>query len=369
VVEAIINLAALRHNVAVVRKLAPESSMLAVIKANAYGHGMQEIASALAGSVDGFAVARVTEALSLRDSGIAQRLLIMSSRPSLEELETCAIHGLELVVHDSQTAGLIARSALRNKLRIWLKIDTGMHRLGIAPADAAAVFWQLISAQSVADVTLMSHFASADDTQANTTTQQLDCFTRTTAGLDAPRSIANSAAIITRPDAHYNWVRPGIMLYGANPLSEESAPLLQPVMTLCSRLLAVRDIGFGEGVGYNHIWTSDKATRIGTIGAGYGDGYPRHAANGTPVLVNGKRVPLVGRVSMDSITVDLGDHPEARPGDSAVLWGEGLPVNEVAACAGTISYELLTRVTGRVNYRYCESLAEVSADELSDGEK
>ncbi len=353
-IEAAINLAALRDNLDRVRALAPHSGIVAVIKANAYGHGLLPVARALAPGIGILALARIEEALVLRQHGIDQRLLVLSSHPDLAQLRVCAEQAIEPVVHDEATAKLIMRQTFAAPLRVWLKIDTGMHRLGVPPANAAGLCRQLQQTPGVSEVVLMSHFASAESPDPALTQQQIQCFNQSTAGIDAKRSIANSAAIIQHPTAHRDWVRPGIMLYGANPLGEGATPALSPVMTLRSRLIAVRDIGANEGVGYNHIWRSSRPTRIGTVAAGYGDGYPRHAANGTPVLVNGRRAPLAGRVSMDTITVDLGEHPEARPGDPVVLWGEGLPVNEIAAHADTIAYELLTRVSERVNFRYLD---------------
>lgn len=351
-VEASINLSALRHNVRIARGLAPDSALMAVIKANAYGHGMVAVAQALQSQVDGFAVARFEEAMTLRQHGIGRRLLIMSGRPDARQLQQCADSGIDIAVHDIETARLVADTTIAPALGIWLKIDTGMHRLGVQPQQAAAIFHRLEASPSVRETILMSHFASADDCQVDTTEQQLQCFNSATSGLGAPVSIANSAAIITRHDCHRDWIRPGIMLYGANPLGENAPPALQPVMTLRSELLAVRDIGSGEGVGYNHTWTSTRPARIGTVAVGYGDGYPRHAGNGTPVLVNGQRVSLVGRVSMDTITVDLSQQAQARAGDEVILWGDGLAVNEIAAHADTIAYELLTQVTERANYVY-----------------
>ena len=351
-VEASINLSALRHNARIARGLAPHSALMAVIKANAYGHGMVAVAQALQSQVDGFAVARFEEAMTLRQQGIGKRLLIMSSRPDARQLQLCADNSIDIAVHDIETARLVADTTLAPALGIWLKIDTGMHRLGVQPQQAATIFHMLEASPSVRETILMSHFASADDCQVETTEQQLQCFNSATSGLGAPVSIANSAAIITRHDCHRDWIRPGIMLYGANPLGENAPPALQPVMTLRSEVLAVRNIGIGEGVGYNHTWTSTRPARIGTVAVGYGDGYPRHAGNGTPVLVNGQRASLVGRVSMDTITVDLSQQAQAQAGDEVILWGDGLAVNEVAAHAGTISYELLTQVTGRANYVY-----------------
>ena len=345
VTEAHINLGALRDNARLAGSLAPGSRLLAVVKANAYGHGAREVAHALHGIADAFAVARIDEARSLRRAGIAAPIVLLSTLPDAAQLVECARERLDIVVHEATTLRRIAAQPLPRPIGVWLKIDTGMHRLGIPPEAAPVAFATLSALPWVSQVTLMSHFASADDEHSAATDAQLACFDACTEGLDAPVSLANSAAILCRPDSHREWIRPGIMLYGANPLPDRQP--LRPVMTLCSNLLAVREIEAGASVGYNGSWTSTRRALIGTVAAGYGDGYPRHAPSGTPVLVNGQRVPLVGRVSMDMITVDLSDQPAAAAGDPVELWGAALPVEEIARCAGTIAYELLTRVTER----------------------
>lgn len=345
VVEAHIDLGALRENAALARRLAPQSRLLAVVKANAYGHGMCEVAHALRGVADAFAVARLDEADQLRRSGIDAPLVVMSALPDAGQLQHCARQRVDIVVHETGTLQRLAARPLPHPIGVWLKIDTGMHRLGLPPAAVPDAYHRLMALPWVGQVTLMSHFASADDELSTQSDAQQSLFDACTAGIDAPASLANSAAILSRPASHRDWIRPGIMLYGANPLAR---PLpLRPVMTLRSRLLAVRELEAGAGVGYNATWTSPHCAVIGTVAAGYGDGYPRHAPSGTPVLVNGRRAPLAGRVSMDMITVDLSGQPDARPGDPVELWGEGLPVEEVARHAGTISYELLTRVGER----------------------
>jgi alanine racemase len=353
-VEAHINLGALRHNTRVARQLAPNSKLMAMINANAYGHGMVAVARALQDQIDGFAVARWHEALTLREHGIESRLLVLSSLLSHTQCQQAASAGIDLVIHETSGAALLCQHTLPQALNVWLKVDTGMHRLGLAPTAAPGIFASLRSAPSVGDMVLMSHFASADDIDNPFSAMQLRRLDQVNESLNAPISIANSAAIISQPDSHRSWIRPGIMLYGANPLGDQSAPQLKPVMTLRSRLLAVRTIAPGDSVGYNQTWTSMRTTRIGTIAIGYGDGYPRHARLGTPVLINGRRVPLVGRVSMDTISVDLGPEAKDASNDEAILWGEGLAVNEIADCADTIAYQLLTGVTARARFIYTD---------------
>ena len=353
-IEAHIDLSALRDNARRARELAPNSQLMAVIKANAYGHGMVAVARALHDQVDGFAVARWAEALTLREHGISTRLLLLSSRLSTSQFQHAARANIDLVIHDTDSARRLCESSLPQPLNVWLKIDTGMHRLGLPEESAAATYTAMRQSANVAELLLMSHFASADEPNNPFSTRQLERLDQLNEQLGAPLSIANSAAIISHPQSHRAWIRPGIMLYGANPLGDSAAPQLRAVMTLRSRLLAVRTIAAGETVGYNQRWSSPQPTMIGTVAAGYGDGYPRHAHSGTPVLVNGRRVPLVGRVSMDMITVDLGPNAEDQPNDEVILWGEQLPVNDIAKHADTIAYQLLTGVSARVPLIYSE---------------
>jgi len=237
---------------------------------------------------------------------------------------------------------------------VWLKLDSGMHRLGFTPEQYRTAYQQLQQSVNVADICLMTHLACADTPDNPRNRQQITCFEKTVAGLGRATSLANSAALIAFPKAQGDWVRPGIMLYGSNPFVEphEIAEQLQPVMTLSSELIAIHSLEAGEPVGYGQTWCAKKPSRIGVVAMGYADGYPRHAPSGTPVLVNGQRVPLAGRVSMDMLAVDISALPEARPGDEVVLWGKGLPVDEIAHAAQTISYELLTGINRRVTKRY-----------------
>ncbi len=352
--RALIDLGALRHNLGVVRSLCPDSRIMAMVKADAYGHGLLPAAQALA-TADGLAVARLEEALQLRRAGIHQRLLLLGTLLDAGDLELCAAENIDVVVHDEATADRVCQRR-GTALNIWLKLDAGMHRLGLDSAAFRAIDARLQRAPAVADVVHMMHFSSADDLDSTRTARQLDSFSAAHDGSATAISVANSAALISLPDTRADWVRPGIMLYGDNPLATTHPLPLRPVMTLSARVLAVREIGVGEAVGYGATWISQRLSRIATLGIGYGDGYPRHASNGTPVLINGQRAALAGRVSMDSITVDVTDLDTVQIGDEAILWGAGLPAAEVARAAGTISYELFTSISSRVSREYLHSL-------------
>ena len=350
-----INLDALRHNFQRVRALAPQSPIFAVIKANAYGHGMLPVAKALQDLTEGFALARVEEAVQLRREGLSQRLLVMSGLMHPAEFAMASQHQLELVVHDASQLEMLNQPlpAATDPVAVWIKVDTGMHRLGFSPARVAAVREQLAHMPQLRLVGMLSHFANADDLADSSTTAQIHAFAECHAtGLEL--SLANSAAVLGWPQSHLGWLRPGIMLYGATPfISGTAADLeLQPVMTLRTRLIALHNRRAGDPIGYGASWRCPEDMRIGVAAIGYGDGYPRHAPSGTPVLVNGQRAALAGRVSMDLITIDLRQVAQASVGDQVILWGEGLPVEDIAAHVGTISYELLCRPTGRVKYRY-----------------
>lgn len=345
---ATIDLGALAHNLAQVRARAPRSRIVAVVKANGYGHGAARLLAALA-TAEMLGVACAEEALALRDAGALQPILLMEGVFDAAELAACAAERLEVAVHHAEQVRMLECARPTRPLVVWLKIDTGMHRLGVRPAEARALHDRLSACRSVAGIRLMTHFASADLPDPAPTEAQLARF----AALDLPgeRSLANSACVLAWPEAHADWVRPGIMLYGVSPLHGASGAAhgLRPVMTLATRLIALRDIPAGEPVGYAGAWTAARPTRVGTAAIGYGDGYPRHAPSGTPVLVNGREAPLIGRVSMDMITIDLTDHPAAAVGDPVVLWGDGLPAERIAEAAGTIAYELLCGVTARVH--------------------
>lgn len=353
-VEAHIDLAALRHNLDRVRGAAPGRRIMAIIKANAYGHGMVRVANALS-DVDAFAVARLEEALQLRQAGVVTPIVLLEGFLETNELNEITAHNLQVVIHHEYQVQVLERARLAKPVIAWLKIDTGMHRLGVRVEQAVALWQRLQRCSAVSELRLMTHLASADDRSSEQTEQQLEAFRHVISGMQGAMSIANSAGILGWPRSHGDWVRPGIMLYGVSPFmagkGEEEG--LQPVMTLRSCLIAINQARQGDAIGYGASWVCPEDMPVGVIACGYGDGYPRHAVPGTPVLVNGERVPLIGRVSMDMICVDLRQQPRADVGDPIVLWGKGLPVEEVAMRASTIPYELLCGVTGRVFFTEC----------------
>lgn len=345
---------ALHHNLRCVRAAAPYARVLAMVKADAYGHGATLVAETLAES-DGFGVAFLEEALALRAAGVQQPISILEGVFSEIEMFEAVRQNFSVVVHQEEQIRLLEACRLSGPIDVWLKVDTGMHRLGFSPEAAVMAFSRINAARVVSNVGLFTHFAAADDLESPLTEKQITRFRAVqqlvSKGGERPvlDSLANSAAILALPATHGAWVRPGIMLYGCSPFADRSAEELglRPVMTLTSRLIAVRALKKGEAVGYGATWVAEQDTNIGVVAIGYGDGYPRHARNGTPVLVDGHRVPLVGRVSMDMITVDLGNLPVSA-GAHCLLWGDGLSADEVAAHAGTISYELFCKITARV---------------------
>lgn len=353
-VHADIDLGALRHNLGVVRRHAPGSRVMAVVKSQAYGHGEQAVAQALEPGVDALAVARIEEGVALRQAGISCPLLVLEGGVLGEHLDLARRYDLQLVVHDMYQLAVLQADRSSAPLDCWLKIDTGMHRLGIAPDQAAAMLKQLQALPQVRVLAVMTHLANADDTDDFTTRTQIERMQIATTDIGLPRSIANSAGILGWPGAHSDWVRPGIMLYGASPLQGHSAADLdlRPVMTLSAPLIAIRGIEAGAAVGYGGTWAAPEAMPLGVVSIGYGDGYPRHIHKGAEVLLRGKRATVVGRVSMDMITIDLRGIGEARVGDRVVLWGDGLPAESLAANCNTIPYTLFCGVTGRVQRRY-----------------
>jgi len=349
-IQARIDLSALQNNLRVARRLA-SSRIMAVIKANAYGHGLLRAAEALA-EAEGFALLDVRDAVALREAGFSQAILLLEGFFTADELPLLAEYELSTVIHSAQQLSMLDAYPRRNTLPVWLKINTGMNRLGFAPEQVPAVMEKLKSHPAVRDVTLMTHFSHADEPEG--VAEQLERFRGLTAAYRVPRSLANSAALLRYPATHSEWVRPGIMLYGASPFADTSAQQLglRPVMTLSSEIISVRELKAGDRVGYAGLFRADKTMRIGTVACGYADGYPRHAPTGTPILVNGQRTRTLGRVSMDMLGVDLSELPGADVGGRVILWGAGLPVEEVAGAAGTISYELMCALTARVPINY-----------------
>lgn len=345
-----IDLAAARHNLQIIKQYAPQAQILAVLKANAYGHGMENVAHALQ-AADGFGVCCLEEALELREFGIKKPILLMEGFFHADEIPLIAKHDLQTVIHHWLQIIELKKSKIKKPLKIWLKLDSGMHRLGFLPEEYQQVYTELMASSKIEKpIVLMSHFSSSDELKNPLTTMQHECFISVTQSMIGERSLANSAAILAWPTTHNDWVRPGIMLYGISPFSNQTGLdfKLKPVMTLSSELIAIHALRKGDPVGYGAIWRCPEDMLVGVVGMGYGDGYPRNAEMGTPVLVNNKIVPLAGRVSMDMLTVDLRTQPDAKVGDPVVLWGEGLPVEKIAAYSRTIAYELVCGIKKRV---------------------
>ena len=338
---------AVQHNLQRVTALAPDASVMAIIKADGYGHGILRMARALA-AADALGVAALEEAVRLRDAGIDQPIVLLEGPFEAAEMEAVTGLALEVVVHTHEQLDMLAQA--RAQLPVWLKIDTGMHRLGFAPSEVAGV---AARAQTIArPLRFMTHFANAHERGAANVARQQAAFETSLGDLAGERSLANSGAILSFPATHADWVRPGLMLYGVSPFADTTGRALGlvPVMTLRSRLIAVRQVRRGEAVGYGGSFVCPETMPVGVVAYGYGDGYPRHARTGTPVLVNGVRTQIIGECSMDMMTVDLRPVPASGFGDAVTLWGAGLPVEEVAQAAGTIPYELLCRVRMRAHY-------------------
>ena len=353
----VVNRRALRHNLQRLRELAPASRLVAIVKANAYGHGLLETARTLP-DADAFGVARLEEALRLREGGITHRILLLEGFFTADELPLVSAHHLDTVVHSVEQLTALEAAHLDEPVTVWMKLDTGMHRLGFHPSEAEAFYQRLSQCKNVRQpVNIVSHFARADEPDCGVTERQLDIFTTFSDGKPGQRSLAASGGTLLWPQAHFDWVRPGIILYGVSPLDRHPWGEdfgFQPAMTLTSSLIAVREHKAGDAVGYGGTWVSERDTRLGVVAMGYGDGYPRSVPSGTPVLVNGREVPIVGRVAMDMICVDLGPDAQDIAGDPVVFWGEGLPVERIAEATGISAYELITRLTSRAALKYVD---------------
>lgn len=350
--EVVVNLAALRRNFAVAREFSPASKNVAVVKANAYGHGATKVAQALKAYADALAVAYMDEAVKLREAGTRAPILVLQGAADGDELELAREQGFWLMLHSMRQVNALLASPEPQRVKSWLKVDTGMHRLGL-DADEASKALQELLVVGIRPV-VCTHLACADDPENPMTGRQATALKELADRHGLEYSIANSAGIMFWPETHAHWNRPGYMLYGNRPSSliTIDPALLVPAMTVRSRVISVREVERGEGVGYGLNWISDRPSRIATIPVGYGDGYPRHASNGTTVLVRNERCPLAGRVSMDSITVDVTGLDNVRPGDEVELWGPRLPINKLASSSGTIGYEIMTGLTGRIPVRY-----------------
>jgi alanine racemase len=350
--------AALAHNLGVVRAAAPASRVWAVVKANAYGHGLIRTAGALR-AADGYALLDLAEAARLREAGFLHPILLLEGVFEPRDLETVDALHLTPVVHNIAQIAMLEHAALRRPLDIYLKCNTGMNRLGFAGDAARHAHERLRRLPQVKSITLMTHFADADGPTG--VAGQCANMAAITSGIAAPKSMANSAAILRHPQTHGDWTRPGIALYGASPFPDQSADQLglKPVMSLQSEIIAVQDLRAGDGIGYGYIYRAERDMRVGVVACGYADGYPRHApgtnAAGAPILVDGVRTRTVGRVAMDMLYVDLTPASRARVGSPVVLWGAGLSADELALACGTVSYELMCALAARVPVRESEA--------------
>lgn len=346
-IHARINLSALRHNYWAAKRVAKRSKVFAVVKANAYGHGLERVGRALA-EIDGYATLELESALALRERSSAAPILLLEGFFEPAELRYLASAHLATVVHCEEQLRILELEKPARMLDVWLKVNTGMNRLGFPAGKARAALARLEGLGVARSITMMTHFATADGPPG--IKEAMRRFDELTRGLRYARSLANSAGIFAHPDSHADVARLGISLYGATPFADRPAKALglKPAMTLAAKVIAIQELQPGDCVGYGADFRCERPMRVGVVACGYADGYPRHAPSGTPVLVDGVRTKTAGRVSMDMLTVDLTPVPEARVGSEVVLWGEGLPVDEVAAAAGTIGYELLCAVAPRV---------------------
>ena len=349
-ISATINLEALRHNLRVVAAAAPQSRIMAVIKANAYGHGLLNAAKGLQ-EAHGFAVLNLEEAISLRQAGFRQTLLLLEGVFSQDELEHASEHHISLVVHHVPQIEMLEKATLKQPVEVFAKMNTGMNRLGFRPAEFGNMVKRLETCSNVGNITLMTHFATADEQQGVEAPYTL--FKQGTQGMSHAASLANSAAILRYRHTHGDWVRPGIMLYGASPIAGTPASTFQlrPAMTLASEVIALQALKSGESIGYGQRFTALRETRVAIVACGYADGYPRHAPNGTPIQVAGKPAHTLGRVSMDMLFADVTHIPQVEVGSPVELWGEHNPVDAVAEVAGTVGYELLCALAPRVPVR------------------
>ncbi|MGZ5038138.1 MAG: alanine racemase [Usitatibacter sp.] len=346
-IHAAVSVSALRHNYAVAKRAALQSKVYAVVKANGYGHGLERVTKALV-RADGFATVELDGAIAARERGFAGPVLLLEGFFEESELAVVAAADLAVVVHSAEQLRMLEAAKPAKRLDVFFKVNTGMNRLGFPVADARRELERLQKASVAKSITLMTHFATADGPEG--IGEAMRRFDEATRGIELPRSLANSAAIFAHPQSHADIARLGIALYGATPFPDRTAASLgvKPAMTLASQIIAIQDLPAGETIGYGGTYRVAKPMRVGVVACGYADGYPRHAPSGTPVVVGGVRVKTAGRVSMDMMTVDLAGVPDARVGTPVTLWGEGLPVDEVAVAAGTVGYELLTAVAPRV---------------------
>ncbi|MFP3014584.1 MAG: alanine racemase [Arsenophonus sp.] len=357
-ITAIIRRYALRYNLQRVKEIAPNSYITAIVKANAYGHGLLETALTVKDLVDGFGVARIDEAIILREGGITKPILLLEGFFDLDELLHVTKYTIDVVVQSIEQLEILEHSKLEKQIKVWMKIDTGLHRLGFRPEKAEIFYSRLIACKNIKNpINIISHFSYTDELniQVNSN-QELVSFNSFVKNKPGKKSIAASIGILLCKSSHFDFVRPGIMMYGASPCKRKKGKDfgLMPAMTLKSNLIAIRKHKIGESVGYGGIWISKHNTNIGVVSIGYGDGYPSNITSGTPVLINGRKVPIVGRVCMDMISVDLGVRSSDTVGDEVIIWGDLLPVEEIAEYTGASNYELLAKLTSRVTIEYLD---------------
>ena len=350
--RVVIDKAALKHNFQRIQESAPKSKIMAILKADAYGHGLIRIAKTLS-DADAFGVACLEEAEQLRSASILTPIVLLEGPHKAADLSHIVKLNLDIVIHNEFQLNILEHAEINEPLQVWVKIDTGMHRLGFPVDKINSVLQRLANCSNAKPAPkLMTHLATANEHNNSLTQQQLKIFNQICGGLELEKTIANSAAVINYPEAHVDWIRPGLMLYGVSPMFDSHADAhgLMPVMTLESELISIQHLQKGEPVGYGATWSCPVDMPVGVVAAGYGDGFPRHARSGTPVLVNDVRCSLIGRASMDMLTIDLRNQPQAKIGDRVVLWGESLPVEEIARHADTIPYELLCGVHKRLEF-------------------
>lgn len=355
---ATINIAALRHNLGVAKRCAPNSKVLAVVKANAYGHGLERSMRGFA-EADGLGLIEVDNAARLRQLGWQKRIVLLEGFFDQSDLSALIEHRLDTVVHCIEQIEMLESAQLDDRLNVHLKINSGMNRLGFLPAACKAAYQRLRALSTVQNISFLTHFANAEDAGnlRVSLAQQVQRFQTAVEGLPGERCLSNSAADLMHPECAADWVRPGVMLYGGTPANTTAEAFgLKPAMTLGSEIIGIQHIVAGDAVGYGSSFVADKAMMIGVVACGYADGYPRHAPSGTPVVVDGIRTRMVGRVSMDMITVDLTPIAHARVGSKVVLWGNDLPIDEVANAAGTVGYELMCAIAPRVQIAECDAL-------------
>ncbi|CAL1329426.1 alanine racemase [Candidatus Providencia siddallii] len=355
IATAFINRLAIKNNLQHIKKIAPNKNIIAIVKANAYGHGILEITKTIQNLVDGFGVARLDEALIIRKSGITKPIILLEGFLTTKDLSLIVKNKLNTVIHCNEQLKILKKSKINNKIKIWMKLDVGMYRIGILQKDAEKFYNRLQHCKNVQlPINIISHFSKANTPSSSVTKKQINIYKKFIFNKNGKKSISASAGILLWPEAHFDYIRPGIIMYGVSPQNKKNGSDfgLQPVMTFKTILISIKKYFANEYVGYDGIWTSNKNTYLGVIAVGYGDGYSFNSSSKIPVLINGRKVYIVGKISMDMTIVDLGENSTDKIGDEVLLWGEKLPIEEIANKTGFSNYELLTKLTSRVKIEY-----------------